>query len=61
MRLDAPFQLMVDGAHGQIAFEFLEGLFDFGELKVKLPEFGRVCFREVGSQDVATFSPPGDA
>ena len=37
MRFDSTFELMMDGAQGEVAFEFFEGLFDFGELEVKLP------------------------
>ena len=44
---------MVDGTDGQVAFEFLEGLFDFGELEVMFPKFDGVGFREIGAQEVA--------
>ena len=51
----------MDRADGQIAFEFLEGLFHFGELEVKLPQLRRIAFPEVGAQQVAPFAAPGDA
>lgn len=47
--MDAAFELVVDGAQGQVAFEFFEGLFDFGELEVKLPR----CARPAGSLRLA--------
>lgn len=42
--------LVVDGPDGQIAFEFLEGLFDLCELQVIFPKFGRVVPVQIGAQ-----------
>ncbi len=37
MRFDALILLVIDRPDRQIAFQFLEGLLDFGELDVVLP------------------------
>ena len=36
VRLDAVVSLVIHGADGEVAFELFEGLFDFGELEIKL-------------------------
>ncbi len=41
------------------ASQLFEGLFDFGELQVELPELRGVGFAHVGAQEVAAFSAPG--
>lgn len=51
MGFDAVFALVVDGSPGQIAFEVLEGFFDFGELDIELPELlGIVAGSKVATQ-----------
>ena len=61
MRLDSVVELMVDGAHGEVLFEFFERLFDFGELEVKLPQLCGVTVAHVGAQEIAAFASPGFA
>ena len=59
--LDPVVQLMMDGPQGKVAFEFFEGLLDFGELKVVFPKFGRIFFCQVGPQQVTAFATAGFA
>jgi len=40
--LDAGLALVVDGAQIQVVLEIFESRFDFSELDVKVPKFGRV-------------------
>ena len=57
MRFHTPVFLVVEGAQLQIAFQFLEGLFDFRQLHVVLPQRRRCFPREVGAQQVMAFAP----
>ena len=34
-------------------------MLDLGELKIKLPELGRIGARHVAAQKIASFAPPG--
>ena len=61
VRLDAVLVLVVNWPDRQVAFEFLEGLLDFGELDVIAPQHRRVVAFEVGSQQVSAFPPPDKA
>ena len=61
VRLDAVVFLVVDGADVEVVLELLEGLFDFGENDVLLPELFGVFGDEVGAQQVGSFAPPGFA
>ena len=58
MRLNAVIQWMVDGADQKISFKFLEGLFDCCELDIIIPQQSRACFPEIGSKQIASFTPP---
>jgi len=49
---DAVFELMINGTKTQIALEVLEGRLDFGQLDVKLPQFGGIASTEVGAQKI---------
>ena len=49
----------VDGTIGQVAFEFFECLFNFGELEVVFPKLGRVVPAQVGAKQVAPFAAAG--
>ena len=42
MRFDALILLVIDGTYREIALEFLEGLFDFGEWEVELPSLSSI-------------------
>ncbi len=56
--IDTILALMVDRADGKVVFEFLEGLLDFGELKVVFPQFGGIFTVEIGAQQVTAFTAP---
>jgi len=56
MRLGTVFQLVIDGAHRQFAFQRAEGGFGFGELDIALPELLRIGGRQVGAQQVCAFA-----
>ena len=49
VRFDSRFELVKNGADFQVAFEVLEGLFDFGELQVEAPQFGWVRVEHVSA------------
>ena len=57
MGLDAPVELMIDGADGEVVLEFFECLLDLGEADVVLPQGGGVFVGQVGAQHIATFAP----
>ena len=57
--LDTMVELVMDRSDGEIAFQFLEGLFDLGELDVEPPQAGRIVLAEVGAQQIAALAPPG--
>ena len=59
VRLNAFVGLVMNGPKPQVLFDFLEGLFDFGELDVQPPELGGVLGREVRSQQVTAFARAG--
>ena len=61
MRLDAVVFLVVDGADVEVVLELLEGLFDFGEHNVLLPEFLWVFGDEIRAQQVGAFASAGFA
>ena len=50
VRFDPFVGLMMNGPKPQVLFDFLEGLFDFGELDVQPPELGGVL-GNVGRSD----------
>ncbi len=56
MRLDPLLVLVVDRADRQIPFEFLERVFDLGELQVELPQLRRIRVGEVRAQEVAALA-----
>ena len=56
MGLDAVVELVVDRPDGEIAFQFLEGLLDLGELDVKAPQAGRVMVMQVAAQQVSVLA-----
>ena len=58
MSLDAFLKLVVDRADRQISFEFLECLFDLGELQVVFPHVDRIGVGHVGAEQVTAFAPP---
>ncbi len=45
---DTMVELVIDRPDGEIAFEFLEGLLDLGELDVELPQVDRIIVTEIG-------------
>ena len=51
--------LVMNGPQPQVVFDFLEGLFDFGELDVQPPELGGILGCEIRSQQVTTFTRTG--
>jgi len=57
MGLDAVVELVVDRSDGEIAFQFLEGLLDLGELDVEPPQVGRIIVAEIGAQQIASLAP----
>ncbi len=61
VRFDTIVFLVVDRADVEVVLEFLEGLLDFGEHDVLLPEFFRVFGDEVGAQQVGAFASAGFA
>jgi hypothetical protein len=52
MRLDAPFELVVNRAQLQIILQVLERRLDLGELDVELPQFGGLAPTQVGTQQI---------
>jgi len=56
MRFDAIIAVMVNGPYRQIALEFLDGLFDFGQLHILLPQLCRIRGGEVGAQQIVAFA-----
>ncbi len=58
VRFDAPLLLVKDGPDREIAFEGLEGGLDFDDLRIELPELGRVGLREIGAQELAPCAAP---
>ena len=58
---DTIFELMEDGAHGQVALEIFEGLFNLGQQRVKAPEQGGVVFAKVAAQQITAFATAGIA
>jgi hypothetical protein len=61
VRFDTFIFLVVDGADGEVVLEFLEGLLDFGEDDVLLPQFLGFFGGEVGAEQVGAFAPAGFA
>lgn len=59
MGFDAVFELVVDGTNGGVAFEFFEGLFDFGELEVVFPKFSRIAAAQIRAQQITSFTAAG--
>jgi len=57
MRLDPVFPLVEHGPDLEIAFEIPEGRFDFDQLQIHLPQLGRRFGGEIGTEQIATFSP----
>ena len=57
VRLDAILVAVEDRPHGQIVFEFLEGLLDLGELDIERPQALWLLRIEVGAQQITTFTP----
>ena len=49
---------MVDRANGQVMLEFLECLFDLGELDVERPQLCGIVTFKVGAQQIAAFAVP---
>ena len=56
MRLDPILLVMEDRADREVVLEFLEGLFDFRELHVLVPQLGQIGVGEVGAQQVAALA-----
>ena len=54
--LDAMVELMINRADAEIALEFLEGLFDLGELDVMPPQSGGIAIGEVGAQQITALA-----
>lgn len=61
MRLDSVLALMEDRANRKILLEFLECLFDLGQLHVVLPQRRGVFLGHVGAQQVTAFTLPDPA
>ena len=61
VRFDARILLVIDRTDGQIAFEFFEGLLDFGQLDVVLSQVSGMLSCEIGAEQVAPFSTPNYA
>ncbi len=49
VRIDAPIQLVVNRTNTQVALEFFERLFDFGQLDVPGPELNGIVACEIGT------------
>ena len=56
--IDTIIALMVDRADGKVVFEFFEGLLDFGQLNVVLPQLGGIFTRESGAQQITACTAP---
>ena len=54
MSLDAMVEPVVDRPDREAALEFLEGLFDFGELDVIAQHPGRILRAQVAAQEIVT-------
>jgi len=46
------------GMDRQVAFQFLERLFNFDELQVESPQFCRIITGQIGPQQITAFPPP---
>jgi hypothetical protein len=57
VRFDARFELMEDGAYGEIPLEVPESLFDAPELKVIAPERSGIVIDQIGAQEIAPLAP----
>ena len=49
---------MMDRADREASFEFLEGLFDLGELEIVFPHSDRIGVCHVDTEEIAAFPPP---
>ena len=58
VRLDAPFQLMMDRAEGQVVLQGLERRLDLDELDVEAPQLGGIASAQVGAQQIAALPAP---
>lgn len=59
--LDTLLALVIDGPDGEIALQFLERLFHFGELNIESPQFRRRLSCEIGAQQIPAFVTPAGA
>jgi len=50
------FELMVDRADAQLAFQTFEGCLDLGELHVAIPENRGIFGHQVGAQQIVTIA-----
>src|SRR5262245_65587947 len=48
---------MEDRPDGEVAFERLERLFHFHELKIVAPQLGRIVVGEICTQEISSFAP----
>src|SRR5439155_14954017 len=58
MRLDAPFELMVDWAQIEIVLHGFEGGLDLNELDIELPQVGGILAAKLITQKIASCTSP---